>query len=129
MPTVIEKVTATQREIISDRDEAISILTGQVWPWRLRMVDHEEKVVFESVVRDEDHLREVDRRLAKPVARALRAAKLAAKGCEDGGGERRSYPGILLNSLTSDTNASTYIAAPSRNGAPGSSYGAAGDVK
>ncbi len=39
------------------------------------------------------------------------------------------YPGILRNSLDSDQNASPYITAPSRNGAPGSSTGAAGDVK
>ncbi len=39
------------------------------------------------------------------------------------------YPGILLNNLTSDQNASPYITAPSRNGAPGSSTGAPGEVK
>ncbi len=39
------------------------------------------------------------------------------------------YPGILLNSRSSDQNASAYIRAPSRNGAPGSSIGALSDVK
>lgn len=39
------------------------------------------------------------------------------------------YPGILLNNLKSDQNASAYITAPSRKGAPGSSIGAFGDVK
>ena len=39
------------------------------------------------------------------------------------------YPGILLNSRSSDQNASAYISAPRRNGAPGSSIGALSDVK
>ena len=41
----------------------------------------------------------------------------------------RCYPGILLNNLTSDQRASPYIAAPSRNGAPGNWTGAPGEVK
>ena len=51
-------------------------------------------------------------------SRALQTPQLAAP-----------YPYILLNSLSTDTNASAYITAPSRNGAPGSSIGALGDVK
>lgn len=39
------------------------------------------------------------------------------------------YPGILRNSLSTDQNASAYITAPSKNGAPGNWTGALAEVK
>jgi hypothetical protein len=60
--------------------------------------------------------------------RSLRRNLTTGVDCRTGG-DTPPYPGILRNNLSTDQNASAYINAPSRNGAPGSSIGALGEVK
>ena len=85
-------------------------VSGSIWPkWR------EKRVKW----------REVGARLHCRLARSSQIVDQCPRRIRRMG----SYSGILLNSLMTDQNASAYMIAPSRNGAPGNSIGALGDVK
>ena len=69
------------------------------------------------------------RNMTPSAAGMARLREWCNRTAEDLAGPRSPYAGILLNSRSSDQNASAYMTAPSRNGAPGSSIGAFGEVK
>lgn len=83
-----------------------------------------------------DHLRTKLHLESRPTAVAgldygidLKPSVLPVVIVRNGNDRRTAYPGILLNNRSNDQNASAYITAPRRNGAPGNSIGALGEVK
>ena len=89
MPTITEQVTPTGR-VIHERDAALRVLSGKVFPWRFRVADAEGNILHEHVVRGPDDALRISDRARDAIREARRRIREESAAREvDAEGESR----------------------------------------